>query len=615
MLQLRGLWLSRFNHFKSNGFAAGVLNFLFLIMLVLGSGWIDWSYWDFRLVDGWQKLRALWFEHVRPRECDEIVLVWVNSDTLARLPDGVLTAQIWQQWFIRVSQAQPKIIWILKDPSEDPHLREFLLQAPESVAAYSPILDEKTRRMNLGLLADKTWMAVKTVDKALFAKDGVSRRGLMTFQEQPSGYLKVLEKLAREPDLSQWFTLFESRQIWLTYEPLSYWKKKIPFQDILWRTPLDWLSDVQNRVVMVIFDLGLSLKDYVKTPLEYREGIIPEGIFHATVLDNLMGNKNWVWGSVWVPRVVLWFGSLGLLGFGIWLGLLAQVILVFLFVGLVLVLQFLIFAPLGVFWPWSQVFFVVLGGLYLQLPVRLYVEKQKLKQTQKEHENLKQMEALKTAFFSLMSHNIKTPLSRLSAMLELLEARSLNPETQAIWDFIHLSLKELMQVSELAINYLKVESHNLRLQRRWINSVDFLNELIHRFEPLAQSHGVRLEVLTCDYFEIWVDVEILWQALGNIIENAIKYNHPGGWVRLSLTLDKSFLCWTCQDSGYGIDPEDQKRIFQKFYRGEDAQKRGVKGTGLGLYLAKYIVELHAGQIILESSKENGTLVKVILPVP
>lgn len=108
---------------------------------------------------------------------------------------------------------------------------------------------------------------------------------------------------------------------------------------------------------------------------------------------------------------------------------------------------------------------------------------------------------------------------------------------------------------------------------------------------------------------------LLYEIIYNLCDNGIKYNHPGGSVRVSVEEGEGSVLLQVQDTGAGISPEHRDKVFERFYRVDKSHSKQSGGTGLGLSIVKHAVQLHRGKITLESEEDRGTTVSVLLPAP
>jgi signal transduction histidine kinase len=164
------------------------------------------------------------------------------------------------------------------------------------------------------------------------------------------------------------------------------------------------------------------------------------------------------------------------------------------------------------------------------------------------------------------------------------------------------------------LNYTKIESQGieLHLESRDINQL--LRETIKKFEFMAKSKNISFVLELELLFSIPMDPDLIRQAIGNLIENAIKYSPEGSKILISTEEKTNGIVIQIADQGIGIPSDEIPNVFMKFFRSKNAKTSTVKGSGLGLYLAKYFVELHGGDISVESSVGAGSTFTVQLPV-
>jgi signal transduction histidine kinase len=161
----------------------------------------------------------------------------------------------------------------------------------------------------------------------------------------------------------------------------------------------------------------------------------------------------------------------------------------------------------------------------------------------------------------------------------------------------------------------QVESQQATPPREAIPVKSFLEAEIARYESLAIANQVTLvcEVASGDV-TLFADRVQMAQAIGNLLDNAIKYNRPGGQVTLRVSLEDRQLKIDIEDTGIGIPSEDIPRIFERFYRVDKARSRETGGTGLGLSIVKHVAEAHGGSVQVESQLNHGSRFTLILPL-
>lgn len=233
---------------------------------------------------------------------------------------------------------------------------------------------------------------------------------------------------------------------------------------------------------------------------------------------------------------------------------------------------------------------------------------------QQQQSYLSELEQLKNNFVSLISHDLKTPIAKIQAVLDRVLAQGSVPRE------LHTDLSSLKEYSEELNRYiqsilkvLRVESRDFKILKETADINGIIENVVNRLNPLARSKNISIEMQLEPMFLIEIDVTLMTEVFLNIIENAIKYTPADGHVQIRSYETNSDVCVEVSDSGDGIAPEDQESVWKKFVRGK-AQDYKTKGTGLGLYLVKYFIELHGGQISMQSELKKGTSFLVKLPI-
>jgi two-component system phosphate regulon sensor histidine kinase PhoR len=252
--------------------------------------------------------------------------------------------------------------------------------------------------------------------------------------------------------------------------------------------------------------------------------------------------------------------------------------------------------------PLIPFFLVTVMSYFAFLWMKFGHQETKRWQAEKNAHNLKELDELKSNFLSLMSHDLKTPIAKVQALTERLnrEARHLTEDQRSILSSIQKSNEELSHYILSILNFQRIESQEIKLQKKSHDINLLIEEVAERLSPLAHDRGVDIRLDLEPMFAFELDEKLIRQVLNNILDNAIKYNSAGTRVVVRSIEQEDFVEVSVEDNGAGIPPEQQKQLFQKFSRTEKGTAERVKGTGLGLYLAKYFIELHGGSIGMES---------------
>ena len=209
------------------------------------------------------------------------------------------------------------------------------------------------------------------------------------------------------------------------------------------------------------------------------------------------------------------------------------------------------------------------------------------------------------------AHELRTPLALMQARIELFAAEhpSMPPETAEFLTLLREQTERLTQMTKTLLEMSALQSvpRNDRIQL-----APMMEEILTDLAPLAEKNGI---TLTCDGDGAMTGSDgLLYRLLFNLTENAIKYNHPGGTVRLTVQEEAARLVIRVSDTGCGIPEPYRESIFQPFFRVDKSRSREYGGVGLGLSLVWAIAELHGGSVCVEDSSEAGTTIAVQLPV-
>lgn len=213
------------------------------------------------------------------------------------------------------------------------------------------------------------------------------------------------------------------------------------------------------------------------------------------------------------------------------------------------------------------------------------------------------------------SHELKTPLTVLKGEIEVGLKRQRRPEEYR--RVLASCLEEVDRMSRIVDDLLtlaRADMGALQLQKERVDLGEVAEGVWRSLGRIAEEKGLRFTFQRDGEVAVWGDKDRLRQLLVNLVDNALKYTPPGGEVRLRVERDDTLALLTVQDTGEGIPPEDQERVFERFYRVDKARSRQRGGTGLGLSICKWIAEAHGGKISLESEVGKGSTFVVQLPL-
>ncbi|HEY4012895.1 MAG TPA: ATP-binding protein [Polyangiaceae bacterium] len=224
------------------------------------------------------------------------------------------------------------------------------------------------------------------------------------------------------------------------------------------------------------------------------------------------------------------------------------------------------------------------------------------------HERLKQLDHFKSQFFANITHELKTPLAMLLTPLELMldgTADVIEAQRSTVEAMYRSGIKLLKLIADL-LDLSKLEESRLRLRVEACDLVSYVTGLLAEVKSLAQRKGIALHFQTnVDACTVWCDLERIERVLINLLSNATKFTPAGGNVWVSLEDTGDTLAVAVRDDGPGFPAEMSERVFERFFQIDMAASRRYGGTGIGLALAKELVELHGGRIAARSSPGAG----------
>ena len=219
-------------------------------------------------------------------------------------------------------------------------------------------------------------------------------------------------------------------------------------------------------------------------------------------------------------------------------------------------------------------------------------------------------------FVSNVSHELKTPLASMKVLADSLNAQEDVP-VELYKEFMQDITEEIDRENQIITDLLslvKMDKKAADLNITTMNINDLLELILKRLRPIAAAKKVELILDSFRPVNAEVDETKLTLAISNLVENGIKYNVEGGWVKVSLNADHKYFYVTVADSGIGIPKESLDHIFERFYRVDKSHSREIGGTGLGLAIARSAIVMHRGAIKVYSKENEGTTFSVRIPL-
>ena len=233
---------------------------------------------------------------------------------------------------------------------------------------------------------------------------------------------------------------------------------------------------------------------------------------------------------------------------------------------------------------------------------------------QRDVSKVREVDRLKTEFLATAAHELKTPITTILGYAELLLNREFAPEeSKAFLGYIHEQSQHLSSLISDLLDVSKIESGAAFLMNpEVLNPTSIFRGTVERWQKRRGNCELLLS-MPDELPEIEIDKTRLEQVLDNLISNALKYSPNGGKVLVQIAHNRNNLRFTVQDQGLGMTIEEQRHVFERFWRA-DSSSTAIEGTGLGLVIVKHIIESHGGKIWLTSQKGQGTTINVLLPL-
>jgi len=215
-------------------------------------------------------------------------------------------------------------------------------------------------------------------------------------------------------------------------------------------------------------------------------------------------------------------------------------------------------------------------------------------------------------------HQLRTPLISSKWIAEMLlkgEAGTINPEQESLLKDLYSAIGHANRLVGHLLSTARIDSGELHVKPESVDLERVYSDVIKEFQPMIvkKSHTLVFKKPK-DLPRVNTDPRYLQEILDNLISNSIKYTPDKGKIELSINAEKSFFLFTVKDNGMGIPKAQQKKIFNKFFRADNAVQKSNDGTGLGLYIVNGLAKSLGGKIWFESSENKGTTFYFRLPI-
>lgn len=269
---------------------------------------------------------------------------------------------------------------------------------------------------------------------------------------------------------------------------------------------------------------------------------------------------------------------------------------------------------------WAKILYFLIINALLFVVYKIIVNTRKhkmlVRQKELEKEQEKRINQMNMSFFANVSHEFRTPLTMISGPVDTLCNNSkIEGDNKKMLYIIQRSVNRMLKLVNQLLDFNKLEEDALKLRVRRADIISELQNLCDIFGINAGNKQISFITKGLeDTFITWLDCDKLEKIVGNLLSNALKFTPAGGKITVAFDLQNEFIKITVEDSGCGIPPDKLEKIFERYYQIIDSENDTYNyGTGIGLYYAKRLVQLHHGKIFAENSEEGGAILTLLLP--
>ncbi len=233
-------------------------------------------------------------------------------------------------------------------------------------------------------------------------------------------------------------------------------------------------------------------------------------------------------------------------------------------------------------------------------------------------ERLAEANRMKSEFVSVVSHQLRSPISNLSWTLEVLTSGKAGEVRQEQLEYFTILKENINRMKDLAGDLLvvsRIETLSLPIKETSFRLEEVTESVVDRFKTFSAASNVEVRLdKEPDLPSVWGDPEKIELVIENLLDNAIRYSDKNGKVEISLTKEKKMVLWQIKDNGVGIPKHEQKYIFSKFFRAKNAVQRKTQGSGLGLFIAQSLIQKLGGKMSFKSEEGEGATFWFTLPI-
>ncbi len=481
----------------------------------------------------------------------------------------------------------------------------------------SKIVPQKGLEENLQLAYPyNRWNAMpgpRTRERNIFANDNVTRRMIVYGFDRPTLHTVVAQQVRNDKKpIRGLYDFLGTTQVLIDFKPTGTYPEH-SFANVLF-------SETQNFKENQIVVVGLNeLSDsihYIRTPFSKSLLAMPTNEMHANMLDTLILNRGYVEAPKSINFLITSILSLMILFVILKVRPVKGLIAIFCLSMGIGVIAFIAFQFFQYSINMVQPLLAIFACYYFFIPYRLIVESRQKWSYQRENKILHQVEELKNNFLKMMSHDLKTPLARIQGMADITlnDGGGLSTEQRKAVNIIKDSSQELSELITSILDLGRVENQGVKLHLKSRDINDIILKTVKGCEFSAQKKNIQLITELEPLFSVKIDEHLIKQAITNLVENAIKYSPEDSKVLITSDEVNNQIVVQVADQGIGISESEKEYVFEKFYRSKSVSNKDIKGSGLGLYLTKYFIGLHKGEIQVESEESHGSTFTMKLPL-